>query len=77
MSLVGTGIELARPAEEAQTGEDRIANELRRSFADDFGSIASDYARRQFDVAPTIHIRPGYRFNVIVERDFIIHPRRS
>ncbi|NYZ14588.1 hypothetical protein HL658_18720 [Azospirillum sp. RWY-5-1] len=38
------------------------------------GRLGSEYARRGLDVAPTLEIRPGYRFTVMVTNDIVRPP---
>jgi type IV secretion system protein VirB10 len=30
---------------------------------------------RNLNVQPTLEIRPGYRFNVLVDQDIVFHPQ--
>ena len=36
-----------------------------------FGSTASEFIRRGMSVAPTLDVRPGFPFNVMVTQDVI------
>ena len=43
----------------------------RRSFAETFGQISEQTVSRNLNVQPTLEIRPGYRFNVLVDQDIV------
>ena len=43
----------------------------RRNFAESFGRVAEQTISKNLNVQPTIHIRPGYRFNVLVDQDIV------
>ena len=38
-------------------------------MADQFGSVLAKVIERNLNIAPTIEIRPGYNFNVMVTKD--------
>ena len=38
------------------------------------GQLGAEYARKGLNVAPTLEIRPGYRFTIMVTKDMIIPP---
>ena len=71
-SLIGVGVELISPEEDGDVG--RLADELRRGVGENVGSAIDGYVRRNIDLAPRITIRSGLRFNIMVERDFIVPP---
>ena len=43
----------------------------RRSFAETFGQMSQQTLSRNLNVQPTLKIRPGYRFNVLVDQDIV------
>ncbi len=43
----------------------------RRSFVETFGRVAERTISKNMDVQPTLEIRPGYKFNVIVDQDMV------
>jgi type IV secretion system protein VirB10 len=63
----GAGIGLALPNDPA-TG---IGDAARRSFSETFGRLAERTISKNLDVQPTLKIRPGYRFNILVDRDLV------
>lgn len=42
-----------------------------RSFAESFGQVAEQTVSQNLNVQPTLEIRPGYRFNVLVDQDLV------
>jgi type IV secretion system protein VirB10 len=51
--------------------QDTASDAARRSFAEAFGRVAELTISKNLNVQPTIKIRPGYRFNVLVDQDII------
>lgn len=47
----------------------------RRNFAETFGRTADRTIQRNLDAQPTLKIRPGYKFNVVVDQD-VVFPGR-
>lgn len=46
-----------------------VNDELSRALAVQFGNVIAQVVERNLNVAPTLEIRPGYRFNVFVTKD--------
>jgi type IV secretory pathway VirB10-like protein len=38
------------------------------------GQLGMQLAQRELDIQPTLEIRPGYRFNIMVTKDVVIRP---
>ena len=55
---------------EKQTSGESFTNQL----AQQYGAVGSSMIEKNLDIPPTIIIRPGYRFNVIVTQDFALKP---
>ncbi|MFJ1311802.1 IncP-type conjugal transfer protein TrbI [Agrobacterium sp. P15N1-A] len=78
IALIGAGTDMAIPQDRdsfrsANSAEDAA----RRSFAETFGRMADRTIQRNMDVQPTLEIRPGYKFNVIVDQDIVFPGRYS
>lgn len=71
IAVIGTGIDMAAPDRSAQGRQDTASDAARRNFAESFGRVAEKTVSRNLDVQPTLKIRPGYTFNIIVEQDVI------
>jgi type IV secretion system protein VirB10 len=75
IALFGAGMDMALP-QQSQTAAtvsttQSASDAARRSFAETFGRVAERTISKNMDVQPTLTIRPGYVFNVLVEQDII------
>ncbi|TPP05002.1 IncP-type conjugal transfer protein TrbI [Rhizobium glycinendophyticum] len=71
IALIGTGIDMAVPQSSTLATQDTASDAARRNFAETFGRVADRTIERSMDVQPTLQIRPGYRFNVLVDQDIL------
>lgn len=70
VALIGAGTEMMLPQDRNSLGTANSAEDAaRRSFAESFGQISEQTVSRNLNVQPTLKIRPGYRFNVLVDQD--------
>ncbi len=74
VALIGAGTEMLLPSEGQGTDSNSPENSARESFAETFSELSEQTVSRNMDVQPTLEIRPGYRFNVLVDQD-IVFPR--
>jgi type IV secretion system protein TrbI len=70
VALIGTGMDLTLPADRG-SGFTDASDAARRSFSETFGRLAERTISKNIDVQPTLTIRPGYRFNVLVDQDLV------
>jgi type IV secretion system protein VirB10 len=52
-----------------QNGRLTVGGAMAQSLGQKLGQVSEELIRKQMNVAPTIKIRPGYRFNVQVTKD--------
>ncbi|MBX5241990.1 IncP-type conjugal transfer protein TrbI [Rhizobium sp. NLR22b] len=71
VALIGTGIDMSMPESSTLATQDTASDAARRNFAESFGRVAEQTISKNLYVQPTINIRPGYRFNVLVDQDII------
>ncbi|WP_077966940.1 IncP-type conjugal transfer protein TrbI [Ensifer adhaerens] len=71
VALIGAGIDMSLPTDERDRGRDTASDAARRSFAETFGRVAERTIVKNLDVQPTLRIRPGYIFNVLVDQDIV------
>lgn len=71
VALIGTGIDMSMPQSSTLATQDTASDAARRNFAETFGRVAEQTISKNLNVQPTIKIRPGYRFNVLVDQDII------
>lgn len=68
IAAIGAGVDMALP-QNGNSFENSGTDAARRSFAETFGRVADRTIGKNMDVQPTIEIRPGYIFNVLVDQD--------
>ncbi|AYD04891.1 IncP-type conjugal transfer protein TrbI [Neorhizobium sp. NCHU2750] len=71
VALIGAGIDMSMPQSSTLATQDTASDAARRNFAETFGRVAEQTISKNLNVQPTIKIRPGYRFNVLVDQDII------
>ena len=72
VALIGAGTEMMIPQDRNSFGTANSAEDAaRRSFAESFGQISEQTVSRNLNVQPTLEIRPGYQFNVLVDQDTV------
>lgn len=70
LSVFSAGIQLSQPQSSGNTYDSQqiIAAELGRQM----GQLGMEMTRRNMQIQPTLEIRPGYQFNVMVTKDIIL-----
>jgi len=72
VALIGAGTEMMIPQDRNAFGTANSAEDAaRRSFAESFSQMSQQTLSRNLNVQPTLKIRPGYRFNVLVDQDIV------
>lgn len=71
VALIGTGIDMSMPQSSTLETQETASDAARRNFAESFSRVAEQTISKNLDVQPTIQIRPGYKFNVLVDQDII------
>lgn len=71
IAIIGTGIDMSMPESSTLATQDTASDAARRNFAESFGRVAEQTISKNLNVQPTIRIRPGYKFNVLVDQDII------
>jgi len=78
LAFIGAGVQIAVPDEEVDqttSGLDpSVTATLKMETARQWGELGSEVVRRNLNIQPTISVRPGYRFNVMVDKDLLISP---
>ncbi|AMG72470.1 TrbI/VirB10 family protein [Sphingopyxis granuli] len=67
-TLLGVGAELGAD------DDDRLVRAIRSGSQDSIGQTGRQIVERQLAIPPTITIRPGFAFRVIVTRDLVLEP---
>ncbi|HEV7437228.1 MAG TPA: IncP-type conjugal transfer protein TrbI [Pseudorhizobium sp.] len=71
IALIGTGIDLSMPESSTLANQHTASDAARRNFAESYGRVAEQTISRNLAVQPTIRIRPGYKFNILVDQDIV------
>jgi type IV secretion system protein TrbI len=71
VAIIGTGIDMAVPQSSTLATQTTASDAARRNFADSFGRVAEQTISKNLNVQPSLRIRPGYKFNVLVDQDII------
>jgi type IV secretion system protein VirB10 len=71
IALIGTGVDASIPESSTRATQDTASDAARRNFAESFGRVAERTIDKGLNVQPTLEIRPGYRFNVLVDQDIV------
>lgn len=74
-TLVGVGAELASPDRNDANGRAVIAT--RESAQETVNEVGQQITRRNLNVQPTLTVRPGFRFRVVVNRDLVLRAPHS
>lgn len=70
ISVIGAGVQNLTDSGDS----DDVADAIRESFGDTFSSVAQKSVERSLSVQPTLEIRPGYRFLIVVDKDMVLKP---
>ncbi|MBX5148696.1 IncP-type conjugal transfer protein TrbI [Rhizobium lentis] len=71
VAVIGTGIDMSMPESSTLATQVTASDAARRNFAESFGRVAEETISKNLNVQPTIRIRPGYKFNVLVDQDIV------
>lgn len=70
VAAIGAGIDMALPDDQG-SADNSATDAARRSFAETFSEVADRTIGQNMEVQPTLEIRPGYIFNVLVDQDLV------
>nr|EKT9735298.1 conjugal transfer protein TrbI [Proteus mirabilis] len=71
LSVFSAGIQLSQP--QASNGENYSSSQIiAGSIGQQMGQLGMQMAQRNMNIQPTLEVRPGYQFNVMVTKDIIL-----
>lgn len=71
LSVFSAGIQLSQP--QASNGENTNSSQIiAASIGQQMGQLGMQMAQRNMNIQPTLEIRPGYEFNIMVTKDIIL-----
>lgn len=71
VAAIGAGIDMSMPASSPYGYQQTPTDAARNSFAESFGRVAEQTISKNLNVQPTLKIRPGYVFNILVDQDMV------
>jgi type IV secretion system protein VirB10 len=71
VAMIGTGIDMSLPESSTLATQETASDAARRNFAESFGRVAEQTISKNLNVQPTLKVRPGYKFNVVVDQDIV------
>ena len=69
MSGVTAGIALSQPQTVGNNSRPTAGSAMSEALGQQLGQVTAQLIAKNMNVAPTLEIRPGYRFNVIATKD--------
>jgi type IV secretion system protein VirB10 len=74
LSVVSAGVQLSQGNANNQTSGLTTQQTIAAALGQQLGQLGQETARRNMQVQPTLEIRPGYRFVVMVTKDILLRP---
>jgi type IV secretion system protein TrbI len=75
MSAITGGITISQPQSDPYSSQISTGQTLGAALGQQLGSATSALLERNLSIAPTLKIRPGYRFNILAITDLTFdHP---
>ena len=74
MSAISAGVAYSQDRNGQVSGNysaPSFGQDLSAATGQQFGQAAAKLLEKNLDIAPTLKIRPGYRFSVLLIRDFV------
>jgi type IV secretion system protein VirB10 len=69
LSAFTAGVEMSQPQSSSASGVLSPSAAATQALGQQFGQLGMEVTRKNLNIQPTVKIRPGYRFNVRVNRD--------
>ena len=74
MSLLGVGAQLSQPQNANALTTPTASQQAAGAMAEGLNNVGTNLLNRNLSIQPTLNIRPGYAFNVLVNRTMILPP---
>jgi len=74
MSLLGVGAQLSQPQNTGALNTPSASQQAAAAMAEQLNNVGTNLLNRNLNIQPTLVIRPGYAFNVLVNRTMILPP---
>lgn len=78
MSMISAGVQLSQPNAGTNTTNNApsVSQTLGASLGQQLGQTATNITQKNVNIQPTLEIRPGYQFNIMVTADMILPPAK-
>ena len=77
LSVFSAGIQISQGGQNTGTNGLNAQQSIAAGLGQQLGQLGQEIARRNARIQPTLEIRPGYRFTVMVTKDIVIRPWRK
>jgi type IV secretion system protein VirB10 len=74
VSAFTAGIELSQPQQSNINAYPSTSQQVSAALGQQMGELGMSVAQRNMDIQPTLKIRSGYRYTVLVNKDIILEP---
>ncbi|MBN6739186.1 TrbI/VirB10 family protein [Acidithiobacillus sp. MC6.1] len=74
ISMLGAGAQLAQPQSSSAFTTPSASQTGTAAMSQEMDTVATNMLNKNLDVAPTLKIRPGYLFNVMVSKTMLLPP---
>ena len=77
ISLLGAAAQLAQPQQSSALSNPGMGQTATGAISQEMDSVGGDMLQKNLNIAPTLKIRPGYLFNVLVSKTMVLpvyHP---
>ena len=74
ISLLGAGAQLAQPQQSSALSNPGMGQTATGAISQEMDSVGGDMLQKNLSIAPTLKIRPGYIFNVLVSKTMVLPP---
>ncbi|MDR1744516.1 MAG: conjugal transfer protein TrbI [Planctomycetota bacterium] len=71
MSAILAGVEMTQEQQDTEEGsnQQRMSDALSEALGNQLGGVMAEMLQKNMNIAPTLEIRPGYRFNIMLVKD--------
>ncbi|NQY75457.1 MAG: hypothetical protein HRT90_11990 [Candidatus Margulisbacteria bacterium] len=71
LSLLSAGVQMSQGSDQGVGLASSAREEISAAIGQQMGEVGMEMVRKNMNIQPTLTIRPGYRFNVMVNRDMV------
>ena len=74
LSIFSAGVQLSQPQQKGESNGYSSQQIIAGSMGQQLGQLGMEMTRRNMNIQPTLKIRPGYEFNIVVSKDIVLPP---